>query len=130
MAICKLVIASSVDGLESRFVRMGKLENAEGAIRLFYREENAEVCVTLQGGRATVRRQGDYSLFLSLTQGEKTEGSLSLGGAEGEVSVYTHRVEYSYKEEALTLLLEYELLFGEDGQSMRLDIEATTRGKV
>ncbi len=129
MAICKLTIESSVDGQATKSVYMGRLEEVEGQIRLFYREENAEICITLEKGEASVRRVGDYSLSLSLVEGKKRAGSLSLGGAEGSVEVYTRTVEYAYADGGLSLALAYDLLFGVEKQKMQLRIQAQTRGK-
>ncbi len=127
MAICKLTITTAVDGTENKIVRMGKIEKEEGGVRLRYREENAEIDLTLTEEGAEIRREGDYSLFLPLRQGKTTEGMLGLGGSQGRVVVAAHCVQYRYEQEKFEAILRYDLRFGEDKQEMQLQITATTR---
>ncbi len=128
MAICKLTITTSVDGERTKIVRMGKIEKEGGWLRLQYREESAEVTLRLSEGRALVSRIGDYSLRLPLFHSEDSEGKLGLGGNEGPVPIRTHEVRYAYADGKLDLILSYDLLFGEEPQKMRLEIQATERG--
>ncbi len=127
MAICKLTVCTNADGVKNKIVRMGKIEEKEGRVRLSYREENAEVCLLVSGNRAEIRREGDYSLFLPLLEGATTQGGLGLGGSQGQVSVTCRRVECTRVEETTKISLKYALLFGEDSQKMQLEITATER---
>ncbi len=128
MRICKLTILSSVDGEESKSIRMGKMDISDGRIFLTYREENASVSLTLRHSEAIIDRQGDYSLCLRLIQGQRTNGSIGMGGSEGEVPTQTHEVAYTVEGNILTAKLDYALLFGEEKQEMRLCLTAQTRG--
>ncbi len=130
MAICKLVMESSVDGKASKIVRMGRLEKENKGLRLFYREENAEVTLFLQENNVRICRVGDYSLDLPLRQGEMSQGKLGLGGSEGKVEVQTYLATYTFHDGELNLSLHYDLLFGEEAQKMRLHINAKTRGSL
>ncbi len=130
MAICKLTITTSVDGVSNQTHRMGKIEISESEIVLSYREENARVCVALVGKSALVEREGDYLLRLPLEEGKVREGFLGVGGSEGEISVRTDSVEYAVEGSAFRASLRYGLLFGDETQEMRLEIRAlTAKGK-
>ncbi len=130
MAVCKLTILSFVDGQENKRIRMGKLEREGEKHILFYREESAQVRICLQGGKATVDRVGDYSLFLPLEEGKVTLGRLGMGGSEGEIPVATSVIDYKAEENFLKVVLGYRLQFGAEPQKMRLEITAQTRGNL
>ncbi len=128
MQICKVTITTTVDGESSKIVRMGKIDISKQEIRLFYREENAQCTVVLQGDCATVRREGDYSLRLELVQGKGSKGALCVGGSEGALDVYTEKLSYRIEENTLCAFLHYRLLFGEEAQDMQLRLDAYWRG--
>ncbi len=128
MSICKLTIVTSVDGAETKTQKMGKLEKNAPQIQLSYREENAAVAIRFEGNTALVEREGDYSLRLPLKRGERTFGSLTVGGSEGKMEIQTHGVEYCERENLFQAELRYSLCFGEEEQQMRLRIEAQTKG--
>ncbi len=130
MAICKLTICTFADGAKNKIVRMGKIEETEGGFLLLYREEDAEIHLFLSPNHAKLSRAGDYSLTLSLIEGEHTEGALGFGGSQGPVSVYTHRAQVAYEKGKLEGLLRYDLLFGADKQEMQLQITAITGERV
>ncbi len=125
MAICKLTVYTRVDGEENKIVRMGKIEEKEGEILLSYREENASVRLRVFGNRAEILREGDYSLFLPLIQGESTEGALGISGSKGGLPITTRRVEYAKTVADCKIFLDYELWFCEGSQKMQLEIIAT-----
>ncbi len=124
MKKCKVTIITTVDGQESSIVREGEMTLSAGGACLRYREENALVCILLQGERAEISRNGDYSLFLHLERGQTREGRLGLGGSEGEIGVVAHKVGYSMGKDSLLALLEYDLLFGGETQKMKLRLHA------
>ncbi len=128
MAICKLTVYTRVDGEENKIVRMGKIEEKEGEIVLSYREENAQVRLRILGSRAEIFREGDYSLFLPLVEGQSTEGALGISGSKGGLPITTRRVEYVKNEGERKIFLDYELWFCEGSQKMQLEI-TTTEGK-
>ncbi len=129
MSICKLTLTTSVDGKENRAQYMGKLEREAGDIRLYYREENAEISLLLRKKTVVVKRVGDYSLQLCLRQGEDTEGSLSIGDSAGKILTETYLVDCEERENEVRIVLHYALIFDGDKQDMRLCVTANTRGK-
>ncbi len=122
MKKCKVTITTTADGQENTITREGEMSLSAGAAVLRYREENALVCLSLQGACAEISRQGDYSLFLDLRQGETREGRIGIGGSEGEISTFAHKVAYSMGKDSLLVLLEYDLLFGGEAQKMKLRV--------
>ncbi len=128
MQLCKMTLTTEVDGQKSEQIRMGKLEWTSIGVRLTYKEENAQVAVAVEKGEGRIERRGDYSLTLRLLEGKTTQGGIGLGGSEGEISVYTDRVDLEHKENAVNVVLQYRLLFGEESQDMRLRIQAQYKG--
>ena len=124
MQNCKITIISRTDGKETKTLRDGKIEISEGKILLAYAEENASTTMLLEGDGAKIRREGDYTLYLDLKNGETLEGTLGIGGSSGAILVKTRHVAYSVKQHSLLLNLQYELLFGEGTQTMSLRIRA------
>ncbi len=128
MKICKLWITTAVDGQESKLHRMGKLEIEEERVLLQYKEEGAQVALSVGNGCALVERQGDYTLRLPLLQGQSTVGCLGIGGSEGRIPVEADFIRYTRQADGVEIHLRYRLAFGEDAQEMRLHIQAKTRG--
>ncbi len=126
MRICKLTMVSSVDGRENKTIRMGKCGVEGEEIRFTYREEGAQVALCVREGYALVERVGDYSMTLPLSDGEWTKGSLSIGGSEGEIPVYTEQITRKVEED-IFIELRYGLSFGEERQEMCLKIRAQFR---
>ncbi len=129
MQKCRLSIQTSVDGQISRCVRLGEMEDTETGLVLRYTEQNAGVELRLEGKKAHIRRQGDYSLDLLLVEGENTEGKLGLGGAEGGMQTHTGQVSFSVNENALEIELSYGLIFGDEVQKMHLLIKGKRENK-
>lgn len=127
MQKCHLTITTETDGKEERFSRDGELYLSPLKTTVCYREENAQVSLSLENNRAIVERKGDYEMSLSLFEGETTEGSLGIAGANGRISTRTHRVAYSTTKEALLLSLHYDVLFGTEIQRMRLRLYARVK---
>lgn len=124
MKRCRLTITTVADGQQTEFSCEGQLSLSLCAAELFYNQNGAQVSLVLDGETAKIERVGDYSLRLYLKSGEKTDGALILGGNEGEIQVYTHRVSYSVGKDSLLLSLHYDLLFAGDKQEMKLRILA------
>ncbi len=123
MQNCRVAIETLTDGKKTKILRAGKLSFSEEEIRLSYVEENAKVFLLLKNGEATVERQGDYTLYLPLSSGKITLGKIGTLGSEGEIPVQTDYVRYVKKENGLEISLRYRLLFGEEGQDMRLHLQ-------
>ncbi len=130
MQTCKLIIVTIVDGQETKILRFGRLETVNEAIFLQYKEENASVKLILEKNTAKIERIGDYSLHLSLIPTQVTQGSLGIGANEGDISVYTHQVQWNYRETEIEIDLHYQLLFGEEPQTMKLHIRAEKKGSI
>ncbi len=122
MEFCRLTIHTTADDTSSTITRMGKISRLSDRIILSYREENAQVTLLLEKGRAEIERVGDYSLRLLLLPGTVSQGALGVGGSEGVVQTRTRSVEYRQTGKTLHILLEYALLFGEERQEMRLEM--------
>ena len=120
-----LSIVTTVDGVESRFSCQADMElNALSAV-LSYKQEDAEVVVRVFSGGIVVERKGDYGLRLDLREGERTKGTLSIAGNEGEIDVYTEKAAYSISKSHLLVQLQYSLYFGQEKQDMRLRLSAS-----
>ena len=124
MQSCNLTITTSVDGRETDFSCVGELGLTAHSATLRYTQENASVSLVLEGESAKIDRIGDYSLRLFLKRGEESDGALGLGGSDGEIKVFTHRVAYSIGQDSILASLHYDLIFGEERQEMKLRILA------
>ncbi len=128
--MCKLTISTTVDGQTTMLSRLGKLEVLNGAVSLQYKEENASVSLILKENWAEIERLGDYSLHLRLHPKQVTEGSIGIGGGEGKISVYTHRVRCVQEAKEIEAELSYQLLFGKESQKMQLRLTAQTKENI
>lgn len=124
MQSCRITIATTADGKETQFVRAGSMRLSPLPCELTYREENAEVRITLEKGCATVERTGDYTLSLFLKEGERREGALGIAGAAGSVQTVTHKLAYSVQKDSLLLSMRYDLVFGGEKQEIKLRLYA------
>ena len=120
---CQVKITTTVDGKKTQVVRKGDLQISDSQTVVTYEEETATVSVCLQNKRVTLTRMGDYSLFLPLEKGKTLDGTLGIGGNEGQVQVKTQRTAYSILDNKLILDLKYTLIVGEK-QEMQVKIEA------
>lgn len=124
MKRCRLTITTVADGQTTDFSCEGLLDLSLCSAKLYYEQDGAKVSLALDGEIALIDRVGDYGLRLYLKRGEKTDGSLILGGNEGGIQTFTHKVAYSVAKDSLLLSLHYDLLFGTDKQEMKLRILA------
>ena len=123
MKKCLLTIATTVDGQENKTVKQAEGEFSLSQTLLAYREENALVSLQLSGDRLDVSRTGDYSLRLSLSQGETLKGTLGFGTSEGELSVHTHKLAYSHSQNSFLLMAHYTLYFGCETQDTKIRLQ-------
>ena len=125
MKHCTISITTTVDGQQTTVKRQGEMALTASSAQLSYAEENAAVALSLFASHGEVVRTGDYSLRLPLKAGESTKGEIGIGGAQGEVEVYTDKLAFSTSENSLLACLHYHLIFGQEKQSMQLRIHAT-----
>ena len=123
---CSILIQTVADGVENTVRRDGKFSFGK-PVRICYVEPNAEICLTLENGVATIERKGDYGMFLRLTPHTITAGTLCISGNQGEIRVQTERVEYKETENGLRVRLQYALLLGNERQEMQLFIVVKQR---
>ena len=128
MEECKLTITTMVNGEESSILRTGKMQLTPFSAQLSYQEENAVIHLKVEKNSAWIEREGDYTLFLPLKQGEIRKGRLGIMGSEGDVEVFAHKVAYSIGRDSLLLSLQYDLLFGAEKQEMKLRILSRLNG--
>lgn len=124
MQDCTLKITTTVEGETNEIVRKGKMELSVCGGKLFYRDDNALVCMEFQGDSVRIERQGDYALRLYLCRDSLQSGVLGLGGAEGEVKTFAHKIAYATTESGLTAQLKYDLIFGAEKQAMQIRLSA------
>jgi uncharacterized beta-barrel protein YwiB (DUF1934 family) len=124
---CKFTIWTTADNQTSVFEGEGEMSLAREEVRVCYREKNAFVRLLVQGESAQIFREGDYSLHLDLKRGETRNGALGLGEGQGLIQAFTHKINYSVSKDSLLLLLEYDLLFGEEKQEMKLRLLSRLR---
>lgn len=128
MKCWQLQITTNVDGRETVTERMGEVTIDGSSVKLVYAEESAVVTLTIAEKNALVKREGDYGLFLSLREGEKTDGSITLSGSQGTLTVKTDKVRCLIKDNASALLiLQYVIYFGDEPQEMKLRLVANKR---
>ena len=120
---CLLTIVTTVDGQENKTVKQAEGEFSLSQMQLTYREENALVSLHLSNDRLEISRTGDYSLRLSLCQGETLQGVLGFGNAEGDISVHTHKLAYSYSKNSFMLMAHYTLYFGCETQDTKIRLQ-------
>lgn len=126
MQACYVTITTTVDGRETTISREGEV-SLQTPVSLRYEEENARVTLALERTTARIERMGDYGLSLRLVQGQTTDGTLFLDGAEGAIRTQTTRVGYSVTDASLLVSLQYALVFHEERQNMRLRISARVK---
>ena len=129
MTSWQLQITTRVDGRETVTERMGEVEIDGSSVKIGYAEESAFVIVTVEKEKALINRNGDYGLFLLFSEGERTDGSISISGSEGALSVKTDKVRCLIKEggASILLLLEYTIDFGAELQKMQLRLLGNKR---
>lgn len=125
MQPCTLTIVTTTDGEAHTVNRTAEIELMPLSAFLRYHDEGAIVEIDLQNGKAKLNRTGDYTIFLPLTEGEKTLGRLGLGeDSGGNLPVTADKIAYSITKTALIASLKYRLHFGEETQTVSLRLSA------
>ncbi len=124
MQSCKITIATTVDNKTTEIVREGTMALSSQGAWICYSEEGAEVTLVFEGNAVAIERRGDYTMRLYMKKGEIREGTLGIGGAEGQVQTKTTRLAYSLTETSFMLSLHYDLIIGEETQKMRIRLFA------
>ena len=120
---CTIKIKTTVDDSSQETTFQGECFIGENVL-LCYRDNGAQVRVTIQGASAIVERTGDYGMLLTLTPNQTTQGVLSLGGYSGDVQTKTEQVECRVLGDEIFILLRYALMIGAEEQQMKLFITA------
>lgn len=120
MKACRLAITTTAEGVENSIDREGEMELSLSKVLLRYREENAFVFIKLEGETAEIERQGDYTLRLCLKRGKLAKGKIGLGGDDGEIETFAHRVLYFVSKDSILLSLHYDLIISGEKQEMKL----------
>ena len=118
------MITTVVDGQENTIAREGEMELSATAVTLIYREEKGSTRIHLEGESADIHRIGDYTMGLHLVSDERTDGEIGLGGSNGKIESFTHRIQYSTTEQSLLLFLHYDLLISGERQEMKIRLMA------
>lgn len=126
MPNCTLTIATTIDGKETQISRKGEMTNLGDCLLLTYQEDGAKTTVTVGKDSAEITRKGDYSTYLPLKKGEKTQGSLGIAGSIGELWIQTYLAEYSQKTNKYLITLRYDILTEGDPQETRVRILVKT----
>ncbi len=126
MQACKITLTTSVDGKETQIVRTGSISLSLSQTLVRYQEENAVLTLIFEKDSVKLERRGDYGLSLLLKQGEYSNGTLGLNGANGNMRVYAHKISYSIAKDSLLASLHYDLIFGEERQEMKLRLYVKT----
>ena len=124
MQPCHVSITTCVDETENTITRKGMMQLSVLSAQLYYREENAEVTILLKKDGAFIERRGDYNLKLTLKKGKVCDGAIGIGGNEGAVQTFTHKIAYSTGKDSLLLSLHYDLIIGNEIQKMKLRLLA------
>lgn len=124
MKECRLTITTQANGEENSIFRKGKMQILPLSAQIEYEDENAKVCLKLENNDVYIERQGDYTLSIPLREKMKTDGKIGIGGSNGNVGVYAHKVSYSISKDSVLLVLHYDLLFGEEKQEIKLRLLA------
>ena len=120
---CTIKIKTTVDDSSQENTFQGECFIGESVL-LCYRDNGAQVRVTIQGTNAVVERTGDYGMLLNLTPNQTTQGVLSIGEYSGEVQTKTEQVECRVLGNEIFILLRYALVTGTEEQKMKLFITA------
>ncbi len=131
MQYCTITITTTVDEKQTTAKRHGNMQLSATSAVLVYREESAQVSISLFPEYGEIVRVGDYTLKLPLKTGEVLQGKIGIGDSHGAVEVDTHKIAFSTSENSLLAQLQYTLIFGKERQVMRLRIHAKAdKGRI
>ena len=129
MQKCTLTLVTMADGRETRETHQAEVEVEQASVCVRYLDGVSSVFLSLSKGEATIERVGDYAMRLPLKSGTKTQGSLSVAGATGELHAFTKAVDFAVKTTGILFRLDYQLLFEEEKQEMRVSGRAQINGE-
>ena len=122
MPNCTLTVATTIDGKETQISRKGEITDLGNCLLLSYQDDGAQTTLKVAKDSAEITRKGDYSTYLPLKKGEKTQGSLGILGNIGELLLFTYLTEYSQKSNKYLITLRYDILTEGDPQETRVRI--------
>ena len=118
MKLCETEIVTFTDGHRSRFCARGTLTEADGALRVSYRDEGDLVTLTVRGGEVCMLREGTLSAVFS--EGERT--AMRFLAAHGEVPLTTETLRVRRTHLGVCIHLRYKLHFREGAQAFLLKV--------
>lgn len=127
MQPCHLSITTATEGTERSVSYEGEAEFSALSATVRYQEESALVHICVEKGAVTIERKGDYTLALRLKESCTCEGSIGIGGANGEMYTHTHKLSYSIGKNSLLLSVRYDLLTEGEPQKIKLRLYAKTK---
>ena len=125
---CNLTLITSVDGTESKLVKIAQAVETPSGICFQYTDSNASSILRFFPDFVEIERSGDYGMKLTLKAGETRAGVLSVGGQDGELLVFTHKISFRKQNNRFFAMLKYDLLFGAEKQEMRVRLQADFLG--
>ena len=124
MQSCRITITTSVDGQETQTMRQGKMLLSSASVTLTYQEDGDEVVLFLENGKGKMKRTGNQCLTVPFDVKASMQGEIVVGGMRGTMGVQTHAVAFSIGKQSMLAQLHYDLIFGQEKQTMRLRIHA------
>ena len=73
MPNCTLTVATKIDGKEKQISRKGEITDLGNCLLLSYQYDGAQTTLKVAKDSAEITRKGDYSTYLQLKKGEKTQ---------------------------------------------------------
>ena len=128
MQNCALTISTMIDGKESVISQKGAFKDYGDTVEISYLDGESKTQVCVGKNTATIRREGDYGMELSLIKGERTQGSLLIAGSVGRIELFTHLAEYLRKSDKYLITLRYDILYGEEEQRTQVRILVKNNG--
>lgn len=124
MKACQLTITTVTDGKETHFTTAAQAEITAINAKIEYMENDTQVLIEVEENTVKIFREGDYTLHLTVQEGVLTQGTLGIGGSNGALSVLGKKVNYSLQKDSLLLSMQYDLLFGDERQEMKIRLFA------
>lgn len=124
MQACSVTVFSTTDGEEKKFKADGEWLLSSDKMEIRYTDGSSQVGLSVTDGRADLSRTGEYTLFLPLRTGERSVGSIGIGGSSGNIEISTKKISFETNTDEAVFFAEYALHFGKEIQRMKLRVKA------